>query len=403
VRAITPDELPAFLRNMGYGFGWDPRPEPNPHFEALTEFERTRCAFDAGELVGTCGAYSLDLTVPGGRLRTGGTTQVTVRGTHRRRGLLRALLAAHLVDVQERGEALAALWASESAIYGRFGFGPAALRCSVEIERAHARFAEPLSATGSVRLVTPEAAREVLPPLYAAAIARRPGTFARTDAWWEHRVLLDPEWQRGGASMLRFAVYAQDREARGYALYRVHNPPSNDGLPHGVTRVIELQALDGVAEASLWRHLLDLDLMERLTAGNLPVDHPLPWLLADPRRARQQLLDSLWVRVVNVPGALEGRRYASADRLVLDVHDAFLPANRGTYALEGGPDGAKCTRTTEAADLRLDAAHLGALYLGGHRFRTLARAGRIEGDARALARADAMFVWDPLPWCPEVF
>lgn len=257
--------------------------------------------------------------------------------------------------------------------------------------RARARFAAPVAAEGRVRLASPEEARRILPVVYAAATALRPGSFARSQPWWELRLLLDPEWQRGGASKLRFAIYEERGEARGYLRYRVNNPQADDAHVRGVTRVVELQARDASAEAALWRYAFDLDLEERLVAWNLPLDHPLPWLLADPRRARQQLVDSIWVRVIDVQRALEGRRYAASDRLVLEIRDPFLPDNAGTYSLEGGPDGAKCARTTESADLRLDVSDLGALYLGGHRFQTLAcRAHRRRRARAASGRRDVL-------------
>ena len=113
--------------------------------------------------------------------------------------------------------------------------------------------------------------------------------------------------------------------------------------------------------------------------------------------------DSLWVRIIDVPRALTGRRYAISGTLLFELRDEFFPENSGTYKLEGGPDGAECSRSEDRAELRISVPELGAIYLGGNRLRALARAGRAEGTAEALTRADLMFSWDPVPWCPEVF
>lgn len=403
IRAIAPEEIPAMRENMGYGFGFDPMADEEEHFAALLELERTCCAFEGPTLVGTCGAYSLDLVVPGGALATGGTTLVTVRGTHRRRGLLRGMMRAHLEDVQARGEPLAALWASESSIYGRFGYGVAAWSSEVQIDRVRGAFACPPAASGRTRLVRGAEALKLLPQVYDAVYRERPGHFARSAAWWEHRRTYDPEWERGGASAYRYALYEEGGVPRGYLQYRIkHGAPGADA-PATALRVVELQAGDPTALAALWRYALDVDLVDRIEAWNRPLDDVLPWLLDDPRRLRQLKRDALYVRPVDVAAALEGRVYSAEGRVVLGLRDPFLPQNEGAYALEAGSDGARCRRTSEEPELELDVADLGALYLGGNRFLTLARAGRVAGEPAALRRADAMFRWDPLPWCPEVF
>jgi predicted acetyltransferase len=133
------------------------------------------------------------------------------------------------------------------------------------------------------------------------------------------------------------------------------------------------------------------------------MDETLPWLLVDPRRLRRSPRDSLWLRLLDVAAALAGRRYSSPGRLVIGVRDDFCPWVTGAYTLDGGPDGAACERTTRSPDVELSAATLGALYLGTHRFQNLARAGLVSGSAEALRRADAMFQWDPLPFCPDRF
>lgn len=403
IRPATSDEIPAMQETMGFGFGFDPMPELRELFAATVELDRTRCAFEGATLVGTSGAFSLDLTVPGGSLPTGGTTMVAVRSSHRRQGLLRAMMSAHLDDVQERGEPLAALWASESAIYGRFGYGPAAYLQGFEIERVHSAFSEPVAAPGRFRLIDAEEACKLLPQIYDAVCTERPGHFARSSAWWERRRTFDPSWGREGASAYRFLVYEQDGRARGYLQYRVKPEDQGLGLPAGRLLIEELQGLDQTSRTALWRYALDVDLIATITAWNQPLDDELPWLLADSRRLKRSVTDSLWVRVMDVPAALAGRRYSSEGRLALRVHDEISPQNDGTWQLDGGPDGATCERCSAQPEIGLRAVDLGALYLGGNGFQTLARAGRIEGSPQALARADAMFTWHPVPWCPEIF
>ena len=197
---------------------------------------------------------------------------------------------------------------------------------------------------------------------------------------------------------------ARSGQVDGAAYYRVQSR-WEDGLPAGTLLLRELIAVTPEAHAALWRYCLNVDLVQTVRATVRPVDEPLRWLLAEPRRLRTTALyDDLWVRLVDIPAALAARRYATTGRLVLDVADPFCPENAGRYELEAGPDGAACRPTTAAADLALDVADLGAAYLGGVRFGTLAQAGRVaELETEALARADALFTSEPAPWCATPF
>lgn len=403
IRPATEEELPQMARAMALAFGGDATDDELPRMREIVEFERTRCAFDGAEMVATLGANSFDLAVPGGTLAAAGTTMVSVRTTHRRRGVLRALMREHLDEVAERGEALATLWASESSIYARFGYGPASEGQRIEIETAHAAFREPVRAPGRCRLVDADEARERVPDLYETLWRERPGHYARSAPWWEHRHFYEPEDQRGGASTSRWLIYEDTDGPSGYARYRTTQVWGSSGLPSNSSVLLALYGRDPAARAALWRQVLDQDLVVKLSAYNQPMDCELLWLLADARRAQRFARDELWVRVLDVKAALEGRRYRSEGSLVFELHDEFRGGAPRTWQLEAGPDGAKCEPTTRTAGLRMRSPELGAVYLGGHGVGALARAGRVDGSPEAIARADALFGWDPAPWCPEIF
>lgn len=403
IRPATPDELPTMRRVLSTAFGGDMDPDEGRHFMELVELERTRCAFAGTEMVATLGVLSLELAVPGGSLPTAGTTAVSVRTSHRRRGVLRALMRSHLEEARGRADPLAALWASESSIYGRFGFGCAADLWRVELERAHAGFARPIEASGACRPIDADEAAKLLPDVYEAEWRRRPGQFARPTRFWTHRNLVDLESERRGASTLRFVVYESDGAARGYAIFRVHSKWDGSGLHRGSVRVEEHVGLDPEARAALWRYLLDVDLVDKLEVWAVPADSELFSLVADRRRVQTTVRDSLWVRVLDVPAALEGRAYSASGSLTFALRDPSWPENDGVYTLEAEANGSHCRRSDDVAQFALDAEDLGAIYMGGRSLRALARAGRVTGSADALARADAMFAWDPAPHCPEVF
>jgi predicted acetyltransferase len=382
---------------IGQYFGARPDEQRLQRFSKVLDIERMHAALEDGEVVGGGGAFSFDLSVPGGTLACAGVTVVGVYPTHRRRGVLRALMDAQLRDVHERGEPIAALWASEETIYGRFGYGIASWAGEVKIAREWGAFAQPLERRGRVRFVTAEQALELFPPVWEALRRERPGVISRTREWWEVRTLRLPDEDK--ANPKRFVVLELDGATQGYAVFRSH-AGFEDGVSKARTEVIEAIAATSAATAELWRFLLDIDWTATFEASLLPPDHPLFLLLANPRRAKYRMGDGLWVRVVDVGAALSGRAYAGDGAVVLDVRDAVCPWNEGRWKLEGG----SAARTDAAADLALDVSALGSAYLGAISFDQLRDAGRVEELVDgAVRRADALFGWLPLPWCPEIF
>jgi predicted acetyltransferase len=406
LRPIRDEEWAAFAIADGTAFGFTLTPDA---LEAVAsdrrtiDLERTLASFDGEEIVSTTAIFTFDVSVPGGRLPTAGVTWVSVKPTHRRQGHLRNMMSRQLRDVRERGEPLAALWASESIIYGRFGYGIAAEGVDIKIDRARTELRHVPEAKGRTRLITREQALAVWPAVYDKAMAQRPGFYSRDTEWWEHHSLRQREWDRGGGWSDRFYVqYEEDGEPLGYARYRSRGG-RDEPWPHGTLGVQEMIATTDAAYGALWSYLFGVDLMAEITAQRRAIEEPLYWMLADPRRLVRRPYDSLWVRVVDVASALEGRRYAAEGRVVFEVRDDFCDWVAGRYELEAGPDGARCKRTDASADVTLSAAELGAAYLGGMRLSTMQAAGRVEGDRNSVARADAMLRWDPVPWCPEVF
>jgi predicted acetyltransferase len=305
-----------------------------------------------------------------------------------------------LDDIHDRDEPVAVLWASEGGIYGRFGYGLGTLAGRFRLDRG-ARFNGRDSSGGRISLISKDAALDSFPSVYEEIRPSRPGMVDRPGGWWSAR-FADVRVHRGDFGRFFFAVHESDR-VDGYVVYRFrHHWP--EGGPEGTVEVVELMAITPEAYAELWRFCLDLDLAARIEAWRRPVDDPILFMLADPRRARVRIQDGMWVRPVDVASALRSRRYAVEGRLRLDVRDPFCPWNEGRYELLGGPEGAECRRTDSDPDLELSAADVGAVYLGGIPFGPLARAGRVhEHTTGAVRLADLMFGWDPAPWCPHVF
>jgi predicted acetyltransferase len=398
-RAIRPDEYPDLIRTMGLAFSFDPPGDDN--FRHSLPLERTVIGFDGPTMVSTSGAFSLDMTVPGGTINCGGTTIVSVVPTHRRRGVLNAMMRAHLDEVRSQDEPIAALWASDSAIYGRYGFGQASAHFDVKVRRDHVKFHRLAPEPAPVRLVDTDQVGDLLLPFYDEVRKSTPGLYSRSPAWWEHRVLADPEPRRGGATAYRFGVVDGPEGIAGYVQYRGKNEwAENHGA--GTITVKDLFGTTPESWAGLWSYVLNHDLIAEVTAPRRSVQDPLFDFLAGPRRVKAQRFDNLWVRIMDVPRALEGRSYSAPVDVVFEVHDPIRDTD-GRYRLVASPEGAECARTDAEPSITLDAEDLGAIYLGRSRLRTLSRSGRVEGDPASLAAADAAFTWDPQPWCPEVF
>ena len=403
IRGIEAGEHEAFERAKGVGFAQPFDAERLEAASGLRELDRMLGAFDGDEIVGTALAYSFRVSVPGPaetlELPAAGVAGVTVLPTHRRRGLLTAMMRRLLDDAHERGEPLSLLWASEAPIYPRFGYGLATVGMRWEIARAATAFLPGVSsADRRVRLLRTDQDKLIatLAPVHDRVRRARPGMVDRSPGWWRRR-LADPKGE------LLCVVAEADEGIEGYAVYRVAGNWGPLG-PDYRQSVHETMATTTPAEIALWRYLFDVDLVTAVSASGRPPDDPLPWMLANPRGLQRSLGDNAWLRLVDLPAALAGRRYASELSVVVDVADPFCPWNAGRWWLEGGPDGAECRPTDREPDLVCGVAELGAAFLGGTPLDALRRAGRVVEPAPGAARAaDRAFASDLAPWAVTWF
>jgi predicted acetyltransferase len=407
IRPIRPDEFDALYHAMRYAFHESQSPGIREAERSVFECDRSLAVFDGDQLVGSAAVYTRDLTVPGGPLPVACVSAVAVAATHTRRGLLNRLMRRQLTELHdERREPVAALWASESAIYGRYGYGLAARHARLELNTREVRLAAPVPPAAR-RLRLGEASDPKLRAELAAVLERvRPGAVGhvdRRDAWWDF-VLLDLDVERGGGlTTLRTVVHDGAAGPDGYALFRVRDQWGARG-PEGEVAVQEVVTETPAAYRALWSFLFDTDLVNRITCRVSPTDTPLAHLVDHPRRIAAGLGDNLWIRLVDVDRALAARRYAAPVGAVFEVTDRLCPWNEGRWRLRGDATGARCERTDDAADLSLTSTELGAAYLGGTTLATLAATGRVtELRPGALRAASTAFAEPRPPYCPEVF
>lgn len=401
VRSIEASELDDFLQVVERAFHGRWVPEDAEPDRLIAEPDRWFVALDGDDIVGTAGACTTELTVPGGSMSAPGVTAVGVLPSHRRRGINTKLMGAILDQAAERGEALAYLWASETAIYGRFGYGMASLCTEIEMAADRSAFVPVVHIGGRIRVLERDRALPLMRSVYDAVAPTRPGMIALDDRWWTS---LWQERKRDEDQPPFFALHEDDDgTVDGYAVYTVkhewrHSVPTNE------LRVRDLIATNPDATAALWRFVFDVDLVATVTAEDRPVDEELLWLVAEPRRLHATVIDGLFLRVLDVERALGGRRYSGEGRLVLEIDDGFRPTTSGRYELVVDGGEGTCRRTDAEPDLSCSVTTLGAAYFGGSSFRQLARAHQVrERTQGALARADAMFAWDPSPWFAFVY
>jgi predicted acetyltransferase len=406
LRPATRDDYPTFWRAIFDVFGEEPTgpylDEPSP----LAELDRSLGLWDGDRVVATSGIYSLQMTVPGAVVPCAGVTWVTVSPTHRRQGVLTSIMRRQLTGLHEQQrEPLAALWAAEYPIYGRFGYAPATFRggLSGRTERLALR-PDVEVGKGRVERVGVEEYRAAATPLYDALRRFVPGNMARDDRWWDRRLRDLPE-NRHGASAQRYLLHTEpDGTVTGYAAYRVKAAWTDTSEPDGTLTVEEIRATSTPAYAALWDFLLSVDLIRQVRYPLASDDDPIRHLLADARALHARPVDALWVRLVDVDRALAARRYPAPIDLVLEVRDRFCPWNDGRWRLTGHPAGGHCARTDRDPDLVVDVEALAAAYLGGVSLGTLQAAGRVtEVSPGAVTLAATSFGWPVRPWCPEEF
>jgi predicted acetyltransferase len=397
IRNPVEDELRNAMKAVEAAFGEEQKEEDLDRHQKVMARDRFLVAYDGAVPVGTTASLPFELTVPGGELGAGGVTWVGVLPSHRRRGILTQMMKIQLQDLHDRGEPLAILWASEAAIYGRFGYGIAAPTVQLDADRSRFSLRDDPGPRGAVRLIDRDEAGKVLPPIYDAVRRQVPGFTSRSALLWDLYRLADPEhWRRGGGPKF-YAVLEFDGEAVGYTLYRI-KLEWEEGFAKSQVRVLETCATSAAAERELWRFLFGIDLVARIQGRHDP-GSPLFLMVADPRSLMLRVTEGLWLRIVDLDAALTGRTYAADHTVVVEVRDELCPWNAGRWRM-----GSDVGRTEDDAELELDIADLASAYLGAFDFERLAAAQRVhELKPGALRRATDLFRTSRPPFCPEDF
>lgn len=406
LRPVTPDEWPAFAHAMHDVFAEEAPASFAERPSSVAELDRSLSMWEGDRVVATAGIYSRTLAVPGALVPCAGITWVTVAPTHRRRGVLTAIMRRQLTELHEQQrEPVAGLWAAEYPIYGRFGYAPATRRGGWTGRTQGMRFRSGVdTGTGSVRPAEPGEFRAAAVVLHEQLRRWVPGNLARDERWWDRFMLDEPEERKGRPAKQLLLHTEADGTASGYATYRRTSAWSQSSEPEGEITVDEVRAATPAAYAALWQYLLSIDLVRTVRSGMASDDDPLRHLIADVRALHARPVDALWLRVVDVGRALSARRYPAPLDMVFEVRDDFCPENTGRWHLWGHPAGAFCDRTDRDPDIVLGIEELSAAYLGGVSLASLQGAGRVhEISPGAVVQASTGFGWPVTPWCPDEF
>lgn len=400
IRPIAIEEFGAFQRTFMRAMGFGPPSDAYiERWAPETKLERTLAAFDRGQIVGTAYSYFFELTVPGGvQIDVAGVTAVGVLATHRRKGIVTELMRRQLAEAKERGEPLAILVASESVIYGRFGYGVSSQLADYEIDTHYGAYAEPYEASG-LYFVDEETADKVFPELHDTWRRQQPGAISRSDVYWRNI------WADRKPGTEAHVIHEDvSGTVDAYVRYAVRSN-WDAGVAASIIDTRDMISTTAEGSKALWRHLLDVDLVRTVKVWGRPTDEPVRWWLANPRALKvTRYGDFFWTRLLDIPASLRARRYRADADLVIEVSDPQFEDNNARFALQIDGGAASCERTGAPADLRMDVGALGSLYLGGFAANDLARGGRIrELTGGSLAKADAAFSSDPKPWSATWF
>mgnify|MGYP001205459169 CR=1 FL=1 len=409
LRSVTDENFVEWRKAVRQGFGIHVHPDDIARLRNdRAELDRLVAAVDTGSerIVGTGGADSYSLTVHGGAVvPMAGVAYMTTSVTHRRQGAFSGMMNQIHDEARERGDIVSGLWASQAHLYSRFDYGIGVNSYDWEIDPrfgsfSHSPISDDNNSEAHVYFVDANEAAVILPGIYEQMRQQIVGSVDRNPGRWRYQ-LFDEERVRDGASALFFAICEEGREQTGYVAYRMRRKGDTD---MGVLEIVEQVSLTDTAHATMWRFLLNFDLVGKITATNRPADDPLWWMLADPRRLNRTSHDALWVRLLDIPNALESRTYNADGQIKIGLISESQPAEAGTYVIDIDDSQASVKKTTDKPDVIMTPADLSVIYMGGAKPGPLVEAGRIDiVTTGSLAKLHSMFSTDSAPWCAHYF
>jgi predicted acetyltransferase len=400
IRAARADEMDQFGALAAYAYAGAVGDGPDNMVARNNRPEWTLCGFVDGRMATSYSCIPLTMRCNGRAVAVGGVSAVGTLPEYRRRGLLRRITVQSFADMRERGQSIAALWASQAAIYQRYGYALASAQLGYTLDSVDIGFGDGDGGSARMVRVHGDAGLAIIKQIYIDFVTVRSGYLHRAQPLWLNNALSVSD--ATGPAYIAVA-YADDKPV-GYVVYHLR-----DGKVAHATRAQEIVVRDLVwlthdAYRSLWSWLARHDLVGRIVWARAPVDDPAMELFVEPRLLHAQIRDGIWLRIVDVAQALTARGYDCEGRLTLEIApDSLAPWNAGRYVLDCSAQGAQVSTTTQRADIVLPVKSLASLFSGYRTARQLQQWGLLEGDDAAVALATRIFATRYAPHCPDTF
>ena len=401
IRPASAEEMGQLGILGGYVYGGSFGDGPNNVVATANRPEWTLCAFIDGKLASSFTNIPFTMRANGNAMRLAGVSTIGTQPEHRRQGLVRRIHTQAFADMREAGQPMAALWASQAAIYQRYGYAMTTVCRRYAVDTVDIRFHDGDDGSGTVERIDPAAAYDAVKSIYIEFVADGMCYLHRSKALWLQNAL--EEVKEDGPTWVAVCRDSAGK-AEGYVIYTLRSGKVDHAGRGQEIVVRDLAWLNQSAYRSLWSFLGRHDLVGRVRWNDAPADDPAEEFFIEPRMLHAQDREGAWFRVVDAAGALGGRGYDSADSLAIGIaDDPLTPWNNGVWQLDATPDGAEARLTNRAPDIMLNAKALASLFTGFRSATRLARWGLLDGSAKAIARADALFRTHRVPHCPDHF
>lgn len=399
-RPATAEEIGQFGKLAGYVYGGAFGDGPDNLVASATRPEWTLCAFDGRRLVSSFSTIPFTMRANGVALPIGGVSAVGTLPEYRRRGLVRRIMTQAFADMRDAGRPVAALWASQAAIYQRFGYAMASVLRSYAVDTVDIDFHDGYEGSGHVERVDMASGYDQIKQVYMRFVADRMGYLHRAQALWR----LGPLEEREADGPIHIALSHGASGPDGYAIYTLRENRRDHPTRSQEIVVRDLAWLSPAAYRSLWMFFKRHDLVGRVRWNNAPSDDPAIEYFLEPRLLEARDNEGFWIRLVDVAAALKGRGWTTDGELSITVRDDPLaPWNTGSYRLAVSGGAAEVLPCTAATDIEISVKALASLHVGRRSARELSAWGLLDGDADAVRRADALFATRHAPHCPDHF
>lgn len=401
LRPATESEMEQFGRATSYAYGGASGDGADNFLPQVIRPEWTMFAFDGPKVAATFSTIPFTMRANGLALAMGGVCCASTEPEYRRQGLLRQIMTQELNRMGAQGRSVATLWASQAAIYQRFGFSMASVNRQYTVDTVDIRFIDGNGGHLPVSRVDGPRGMDIVDTVYHAFIAPRTGYLHRTDILWKSRIFKDNIKNDGP---FYIAIAFEDEQPMGYIVYTLRARKVSHIARHQEIVVRDLAWLSPDAYRSLWSFLARHDLVGRIWWGQVPSDDPAPEFFLEPRLLHSEDREGLWLRIVDVAGALQGRGYQATDKLILAVEgDDLVAGNNGVWQVDASPEATRVTRSHASPDVRLSIKALASLYTGFRDAQSLAAWGLLQGEPDAIERLTRLFATRHAPHCPDMF